>query len=58
MCADDLVVMHRPSKYGKTDYQPLEEPIPIDLGDETSIAISDAFYSCVSLCSNRLHGQM
>ncbi len=32
LAADDLVVMHRPSRYGKTDYQPLEEPIAIDLG--------------------------
>lgn len=31
--ADDLIVMNRPSKYGKSEYQPLSEPVPVDLGE-------------------------
>jgi hypothetical protein len=32
-CADDLIVMNRPSQHGKAQYQPLEQPVSVDLGE-------------------------
>ena len=31
--ADDLIVMNRPSKHGKAQYQPLAQPVSVDLGE-------------------------
>jgi hypothetical protein len=35
-CADDLIVMNRPSKHGKAQYQPLDQPVSVDLGEMTA----------------------